>query len=207
MKKSVILLLLPALLVLSCGTAPIPPETLLEVEQEPDVPEVVVPPVEAPVVTVTEVKAPEEAVFDPHSISEARYETTKKDVTEFVSDLNGIIRARDYNAWVAHLSPSYFDDINSKAWLAERTEDLYTRDKIVAQNLGRDPKTVEKRILKTARDFFDYVVVPSRTNDRVDDIVFISDSRVRAYTVDDRRGTRLVLYDLVYINNRWLIAN
>jgi hypothetical protein len=210
MKKSAFLLLLLSGLVLSCGTAPKPPEAPSEVEveqeQEPAAPEVIVH-VEAPVHTDTEVKATEDTNFDPHSISEARFETTKKDIVEFVSDLNGIIRTRDYNAWLAHLSPSYFDDINSRAWLNDRTEDLYTRDKIVAQNLGRDQRTVEKRILNTARDYFELVVVPSRANDRVDDISFLSDSRVRAYTVDERRGTRLVLYDLVYINNRWLIAN
>ena len=204
MKKSIVLLLLLSGLVLSCGTTPNPPEMSSEVEEEPAVQEAVVH-VEAPADPAP--KPPEEAAFDPHSISEARFETTKKDIVEFVSDLNGIIRTRDYNAWLAHLSPSYFDDINSKAWLNDRTEDLYTRDKIVAQNLGRDQRTVEKRILNTARDYFELVVVPSRANDRVDDISFLSDSRVRAYTVDERRGTRLVLYDLVYINNRWLIAN
>jgi hypothetical protein len=205
MKKSVVLLLLLAGLVLSCGTEPKPPETPseVEVEQEPVAPEVAVH-VEAPVETAPE--PPEEAVFDPHSISVARFETTKKDITEFISELNGIIRARNYNAWLAHLSPSYFDEVNSRAFLEEKTEDLYKRDLILAQNMGRDQKTVEKRILRTTRDYFDLVVVPSRANDRVDDISFLSDSRVRAYTVDERRGVRLVLYDLAYINNKWLIA-
>jgi hypothetical protein len=205
MKKSVILLLLLSGLVLSCGTAPNPPETSSEVEeeQEPAAPEAVAH-VEAP--AHTEVKASEDANFDPHSISEARFETTLKDITEFISELNGIIRARNYNAWLAHLAPSYFDEVNTRDFLDAKTEDLYRRDLILAQNMGRDQKTVEKRILRTTRDYFDLVVVPSRANDRVDDISFLSDSRVRAYTVDERRGVRLVLYDLAYINNKWLIA-
>jgi hypothetical protein len=203
MKKSVILLLLLSGLVLSCGTAPNPPETSSEVEDEPAVQEVVVH-VEAPVETKPE--PPEEVVFDPHSISEAVFQDTKRDITEFITELNGIIRARNYNAWLAHLSPSYFDEVNTRGFLDAKTEELYRRDLILAQNLGRDPKTVEKRILKTTRDYFELVVVPSRASDRVDDISFLSDNRVRAYTVDERRGVRLVLYDLAYINNKWLIA-
>jgi len=200
-----ILLLLLSGLVLSCGTAPNPPEMSSEAEEEPVVQEAAIH-VESPAHTDTAVKASEEADFDPHSISESRFETTLKDITEFISELNGIIRARNYNAWLAHLAPSYFDEINTRDFLDAKTEDLYKRDQILAQNLGNDPKKVEKRVLKTTRDYFELVVVPSRANDRVDDIIFLSDSRVRAFTVDERRGVRLVLYDLAYINNKWLIA-
>ena len=204
MKKSVILLLLLLGLVLSCGTAPKPSEMLSEVENEPAVSEAEVH-VEAPAEAAPKVS--EEAVFDVKSISEARFQATKKDITEFINELNGIIRAKNYNGWVAHLAPSYFDEINAKDFLDERTEELYRRDLILAQNMGKDPRTVEKRILKTARDYFELVVVPSRANDRLDDISFLSDSRVRAYTIEERRGLRLVLYDLASINNKWLIVN
>jgi len=208
MKKSIILLLLLSGLVLSCETGPKPPEApsevIVEVKPEPAAPEPIVH-VEAPAEKPAAV--PEEKAFDPNSISAAKFQDTKKDITAFIAELNGIIRAKNYDAWVAHLAPSYFTDINSKGFLEDRTEDLYRRDQVLAQNLGKDPKMVEKRILRSARDYFNYVVVPSRDNDRLDDISFLSETRVRAYTIDDRRGIRLVLYDLVSINNKWLIAN
>jgi hypothetical protein len=215
MKGSAILLLLLSSLVFSCGTGPIPQEATLAVEQEvPSAPHEAndqvetygwTAPVETPVITSAE--APEEDVFDPNSISEEVFVAAKKDITALVVQLNRIIRDRNYNTWVTYLSDSYLQEINSRDFLDEKTEELHRRDQVVAQNLGRDPNAVPKRILRTARDYFDYVVVPSRTNDRVDDIGFISETRVRAYTIDERRGQRLVLYDLASINSKWLIVN
>jgi hypothetical protein len=40
----------------------------------------------------------------------------------------------------------------------------------------------------------------------VDDIAFISENNVRAYTVDNR-GQKLILYDLAMIDNKWKIIN
>ena len=150
--------------------------------------------------------APVEAVFDPGSITQEMFETTKADVQTLISDLNRIIKARNYNAWRTYLANSYFEEISSKEFLDERTEDLYKRDQIVATNLGRDPKRVQKKILRTPKDYFDNVVVPSRSNDRMDDIDFVSENRVKAYTMDSR-GQRLVLYDLELIDSKWKIIN
>ena len=147
-----------------------------------------------------------EKVFDPTSITQEKFTTTKMDVQALIDDLNKIIRARNYNAWVGYLADSYFKEISSKAFLEERTEDLYKRDQTVASNLGRDPRRVQKKILRTPKDYFDNVVVPSRSNDRMDDIDFVSEDRVKAYTVDNR-GQRLVLYDLEIIDKKWKIIN
>ena len=148
----------------------------------------------------------EEKVFDPESITREKFETAKADVQALISELNRIIRAKNYNAWRGHLSDSYFKEISSEAFLEEKTEELYRRDQIVAQNVGRDPKRVSKKILRTSKDYFDNVVVPSRSNDRMDDIDFVSENRVKAYTVDNR-GQRLVLYDLEIIESKWKIIN
>jgi hypothetical protein len=217
MKKSMVLLLLLSGLVLSCGTGPKPEAVSLAPEQvEPEAPfipsetaveEVAEKPVEIPVEKPIEVPVVVVKEFDPNSVSKAVYQAAKLDITYLIYDLNFIIKHKDYNAWVAHLSDSYFEEISNKNFLEEKTEELYRRDQIVAQNLGRDPNAVEKIVLRTARDYFDYVVVPSRANDRLDDISFLSEDRVRAYTIDDRRGQRLVLYDLALINHNWLIVN
>jgi hypothetical protein len=147
-----------------------------------------------------------EHVFDPHTISNERYLATKSDIQAIVVELNRIIRARNYNAWLGYLSDSYLVLLSSRDFLDEKTEDLYRRDQIVAANTGKNPRAVEKRQMLTARDYFDNVVVPSRSNDRVDDIAFISETRVRAYTVDSR-GSRLILYDLAIVGERWKIVS
>ena len=144
--------------------------------------------------------------FNPESITEEKYTTTKSDVQALIADLNKIIRAKNYNAWRGYLAESYFSEISSAAFLEERTDELYRRDQIVASNLGRDPKKVQKKILRTPRDYFDNVVVPSRSNERMDDIAFVSENRVIAYTMDNR-GNRLILYDLELIDNKWKIIN
>ena len=199
MKQIGLLLMLPVILVLSsCGSEAkaVEPSPQPVAAAEPALP----PP--QPVQSAP----PPPAAFDPASITEEKLATTKADVQALIEDLNRIIKAKNYNAWRGHLSDSYFQGISSPAFLEEKTEELYKRDQIVASNLGRDPKRVQKRVLKTAKDYFDNVVVPSRSNDHMDDIAFVSEDRVKAYTLDNR-GNRLVLYDLELIDNKWKIIN
>ena len=137
----------------------------------------------------------ENANFDPGAISQELYESTKIEVQHFIEDLNKIIANGNYNAWKAALTEEYFREISSP-------ENL--------QQLSEQPAmTTRKIVLKTAEDYFSYVVVPSRANSRVDDIEFISQNRVKAYTVMAREGQaqRLRLYDLELIENVWKIIN
>jgi hypothetical protein len=63
---------------------------------------------------------------------------------------------------------------------------------------------LQKRVLRDSRDYFVNVVVPSRSNDRVDEIVFVAENRVLAYTLN-ARGIRLILYEFELINGQWKI--
>ena len=201
MKRIGLLLWLPVVLFLACGSGPTtaPPVKEAEIETQTA-------PQEEPPAPVVSVQPEEEKAFDPGSISQEKRDAAMTEVQALITDLNRIIRARNYNAWRGYLSDSYFEEISSRAFLEERTEDLYKRDQIVAQNLGRDPKRVQKKILRTPKDYFDNVVVPSRSNDRMDDLDFVTENRVKAYTVDNR-GQRLVLYDLEIIGSKWKIIN
>ena len=212
--KRIGLFLLPVVLLFSCGsgpqTTPVDAEPVPQNQNSTQLespPQAVPPPptVSSAPEPKTEVKV-EEKVFDPGTISQEKHDAAKADVQALIADLNRIIRARNYNVWRTYLADSYFQEISSHAFLEERTEDLYRRDQIVAQNLGRDPKRVQKKILRTPKDYFDNVVVPSRSNDRMDEIDFVSENRVKAYTVDSR-GQRLILYDLEIIENKWKIIN
>jgi len=130
------------------------------------------------------------------NISKEQYASTKEDVQHFIENLNQTIRRRDYNAWKAALSKEYFDKISSP-------ENL--------QQVSELPAMKTRRItLKSAEDYFINVVVPSRANSRVDDIEFISENRVKAFTVMTNASgeeQRLRLYDLEKTGNIWKIID
>jgi hypothetical protein len=129
-------------------------------------------------------------------ISKAEYDSTKVDVQHFIEELNQIIRRKDYNAWKAALSREYFAQIAS-------IENL--------QQLSELPAMKTRGItLKSAEDYFINVVVPSRANSRVDDIEFIGEHRVKAFTImtnNSGEEQRLRLYDLEKTGNIWKIIN
>ena len=204
------LLLFP--FVLSCASEPQAIEPVLPqaaVEPAAVEPVVVEPAVveSQPVEVIAEAPAEEveDQPFDPGTISQDLHEATMMEIRDLIMNLNRIIRARNFDAWRSFLSASYFELISSPVFLEERTEDLFRRNQIVASNMGRDPRQVPRTVLRTPKDFFDHIVVPSRSNDRVDEIAFISADRVIAFTVDGR-GNRLILYDLELINGSWKIT-
>jgi hypothetical protein len=178
--KQVLILLAIVLFMpfLSCGSAPAQvPET------QP----------EEPVITETPVEEPaDDDVFDPLSISQEVFESTKIDVQKLIADLNRIIKAKNYNTWISHLGKAYFDKISSEEFLASVSAQPYLKNKRIT--------------LTSAKDYFEKVVVPSRTNDRVDDIAFVSQTRVKVYTINDK-GERLRLYDLENLGDGWKIIN
>ena len=138
--------------------------------------------------------------FDPRSVSQAHYNSTRAEVQEFIESLNLIIRNRNYQAWRDALSPEYFAEISSP----ENLRRISTQPAMRSRNI----------VLRTAEDYFLYVVVPSRQNDnatpfRVDDIEFVSMNRVKVFTFTNRAGEegRLQLYDLEKIGNSWTIIN
>jgi hypothetical protein len=168
--------LFPLIFAVSCGSGP-------EAKTEP-----VPPPAEAvsqpPVVT--------ETVFDPGSISQEVFDTTKTGVQHFIEDLNRIIRSKNYDLWISHLGEEYLSEKSSPEYLAQISDQPRLK--------------TQKIVLNSAQDYFIHVVVPSRQNDRVDDIEFVSPTRVKAYTVTPN-GQRLRLYDLESSENTWKIIN
>ncbi|MDR1106395.1 MAG: hypothetical protein LBL44_08565 [Treponema sp.] len=134
----------------------------------------------------------EEADFDPGTITQEVKDSTMSDVQKFIEELNAIIRAGDYNSWVSHLGEKYFEVISSPEYLAQIS--------------GQPRIKSSKNPLSGPDDYFARVVVPSRANDRVDDIEFVTKSRVKAFTITPN-GRRLRLYELEQMNNSWKIIN
>ena len=160
------------------------------------------PPVEQedpPVVDLVEPVVPEDEDdvtidehFDPSTITVEVFNSTKTEVQQLIEKLNQIIRSRDYEGWVSFLSKEYREKLSAEEYL---------------QTISASPVLVKQRIsLKSLEDYFTHVVVPSRANDRVDDIEFIGQNKVKAFTLS-AKGVRLRLYELEKNGEGWKIAN
>ncbi len=134
----------------------------------------------------------EDENFDPATITKEVFDTTKTDVQKLIETLNKIIKEKDYDTWLTYLSKEYLANINNPVYLSAISESARLKN--------------QKIVLKTPEDYFNHVVVPSRTNDRVDDIEFISKNQVKAFTVTPN-GQRLRLYNLEKEGDIWKITD
>ncbi len=146
----------------------------------------------ATVQTEPAIEVKDETYFDPTSISKEVFDATKGEVQALIEELNQLIRDKNYTAWVQYLSPGYRESLSNPEFLKTVSESSRLKN--------------QKIVLKSLEDYFLYVVVPSRANDRVDDIEFIGQNRVKAYTIT-RKGQRLRLYELEKTNGNWNIVN
>jgi hypothetical protein len=84
-----------------------------------------------------------------------------------------IIAARDYDAWVSYLDGEYFQKIASPEFLQQVSDSEFMK--------------MQKKVIRTPKEYFLNVVVPSRSNNRVDDISFTTENRVRVIQFNQRR--------------------
>lgn len=118
------------------------------------------------------------------------FNRTFNEVDQVIADLNKIISEEDYEAWKGYLTDDYIRTMSDPAKLAELSQSpILKRNNIV---------------LKSLRDYFHYVVVPSRSNLRLDDLVFIDENTVEAIMVV--RGQRAILYQLEKRDGKWKIG-
>jgi hypothetical protein len=135
---------------------------------------------------------PPVVTFDPTSVSAEVKEMTFTDVKRLIQNLNTVIQTRNYELWTTNLTDDYLEFWSDPETLARLSESPVLR----RQNIT----------LTTLRDYFIHVVYPSRQNDRVDDIEFIGETRIKAIIINPK-GERLVLYNLEKIGDTWKIAN
>jgi hypothetical protein len=147
---------------------------------------------------------PEKEAFDPRKVSQEEYDTAIHDIKEMIGKLNGIVREKDFNAWMSFLADSSLEKINSREFLEEKANELHKKNLSTAVLRRQDISRIRKINFRGVQDYFEYVVVPSHANDHVDEISFSSQTRVTAYTRDDK-GQRLILYDLENMDGSWKI--
>jgi hypothetical protein len=138
---------------------------------------------------IISVSLEEEIVSSPLSVSQEMYDNTLAEVRLFVDRLNLMIKNKDYAGWRNALSDEFFTRISSPDFLANASKSALLRSKNI--------------ILVSPDDYFLYVVVPSRSNSRVDEIEFIAANSVKVFYIDkpEKNKTteirRLRLYELI----------
>jgi vancomycin resistance protein YoaR len=152
------------------------------------------PVVEEPVIEVeAETPEPEQALeteakeFVP---SEELYTETFEDIQLIISNLNTVISSKDYEIWLTYLTSDYIGFYSASEQFERYTEMLKQR--------GRNTR------ISSLKDYFLYLVVISRANAVVDEIVFLDKTHIKALT--EIKGKLSVLYYLEKLENSWKIG-
>jgi hypothetical protein len=138
-----------------------------------------------------QVEPPPEEPAEPGEVevSEELYVQTFDEVEATIEELNQIIANRNFVLWQDYLTPGYRQTYSNPEVLERSSESA-----ILQRN------NIE---LTSLQDYFNFVVVPSRANARLDDLVFRDEDTVEAIMEVD--GQRYLLYLLKKMNNRWKI--
>lgn len=159
-------------------TAEAPPAEQPEPEPEPAEPE-----------QEPEPEQPASEPEGPIEVSEEVYEQTFDEIEATIEELNAVISARNFDRWRNYLTDAYEEEYSDPARLEEISGmPILERNDITLTSL---------------RDYFNWVVVPSRQDARLDDLRFLSENEVDA--IMEINGNRVILYRLRKIDGRWKV--
>lgn len=138
-------------------------------------------------------KEPEDPEGEPDQhtfeVTEEVFERTFSEVEQTIEELNAIIERRDYQQWLSYLTEEYRRTYSDPRMLRE---------------ISRMPTLQRNQIeLRSLRDYFEWVVGPSRANARLDDLRFLTDQQVEAIMVV--RDQPVILYRLRNLDGNWKV--
>jgi len=142
---------------------------------------------EVTVLPETTVDAVEEST---NLLNESEIKEAETDIAALILQLNGIIASKDFLEWKTYLSDDYIRFYSDPKILKEKSESpLLLKYKIV---------------LRTLEDYFNYVVVGSRQNVKLDEIKALDRDRIKAYMYINNNA--VIIYELIRIDNNWKIG-
>ncbi len=175
-----------SLVFLSCTSAP--PEQAPH--SQPIQKEVPAPPPAPPVKPVSKPVSPSKT-DSAFTLDKETYTKTKEDISRLIAKLNTLIEDRDYTTWLTYLSKNYYD--------------YYSDPKVLKEQSDSPLLKKYKITLRSLKDYFNYVVVGSRKNVRLDEIKALDANHIKAYMYID--STPVIIYELVKIKGQWKIAH
>ncbi len=159
-------------------------------------------PVEEAPVEVAQPAAPEPVAGDDESarsvgsvsVDRNTFEEDKEQVLRIISELDTVMRSKDYNSWL-----TYVDQKSIDYWM-----------------LRKNLQKAEKRLpvkgikLRDLRDYFNYVFIPARAGKTVSEIRYISDTYINAVqvhepTVGQTEEQLTIYYYFNKIDGRWMV--
>lgn len=152
------------------------------IDEEPVEPETVEEPVIEPV---------EPTDTDEYVATEEEYEETFIQVEDMIAQLNDIISSGNYDSWTPYLSEQYIEKYGNKEYLTDLSNNSVLKE--------------YKIKLKNLKDYFLYVVVPSRSNVKVDEIKFLTEDTIIAYMYKEEK--KIVVYQLQRKDISWIITD
>jgi len=165
----------------SCATQkPVKQDIIIQEEEPTEVEEVAVP-------QETTASVVEEST---NLLNESEIKEAETDIAALISQLNSIIASKNFLEWKTHLSDDYIRYYSDPKILKEKSESpLLIKYKIV---------------LRTLEDYFNYVVVGSRQNVKLDEIKVLDRNRIKAYMYINNNA--VIIYELIRIDNNWKIG-
>ncbi len=133
-------------------------------------------------------ETPDRKPFDPQTITPEEKRNTMVDIDIFIEELNQVIQRRDYDLWLGYLTKAYIDYYSSEAVLDEWSQFPVLKRQGV--------------VLKSLKDFFFYIVYPSRGNAKPDDIEYLDYELIKVMAINSK-GERVILYYLEKVGNSW----
>ncbi len=126
----------------------------------------------------------------PFVVSEDLYKKTFSEIEALIVKLNEIIKEKNFDEWVKYLSTEYITKTSSPEFLKAASQSpILKKDRIT---------------LKSLKDYFLYVVAPSRAQAKLDEISFLDASHVKAITMVE--GKPVILYLLVKTGSNWTVG-
>jgi len=137
-----------------------------------------------------EARAPEQEPEE-YAVSSKVYDDTFGEIEEFIGNLNSIIQKGAFQEWKKYLTPEFIKDKSDRQTLKELSQQpILKKYNIVLEDLS---------------DYFKWVVMPSRSNVRLDKIFFLDEQTVRAIMYIENEP--VILYSLKKVDDTWKIGN
>ena len=100
--------------------------------------------------------------------------------------------------------PKSSDDDMAEYSKSKGDKKEFSKPEVLKKTSEGLPSNLKGKQLKSIEDYFYYVFVPSRQNGRVDDIEYLTPTKVRVWKIEPTR--KLIFYNLEKIDDRWLLV-
>jgi len=160
------------------------PEVLVELPKSPEpIPDVI----PEPVISKEDQEYSRSVTDLGIEVSKETFNEDKSEILEIIEKLSGIMKHKDYAAWLNYLTPE------SKAFWSNQ-QNLA----IVSQRLP-----IKNYRLKNLQDYFEKVFIPSRIGRVVDEIRYVSTTKVKAVQYTEEQD--IIYYYFEKIDGRWYL--